>query len=1146
MNEHKERMIVIQRVIIVLIPLFLLIPSFLWAETACSRVSIEILQELTLERIAFDAKMVITNNIPDKDLTNIRVDVTIKDANGNVKNDLFYIRVSSTNNINSVDGTGTVKAATTAEVHWIIIPSPGAGGSDPSGIPYWAGATLTYTVEGKQEVVSVNPDKITVKTEAQLILDYFLPYEVLGDNPFTSQVEAPVPFPLAVRVLNAGYGAASNLKIDSAQPKIIDNAQGLLVDFRLLGASVNDSAVSPSLTVNIGTLESKKIATAYWEMIATLSGRFVEFNATFSHASELGGELTSLLKATNTYYLIHRVKVNLPGRDTRLDFLADTDKDFQHLPDTIFESEIPGGSTKVEDARSPVTVVSVTSAPARPTSQQPNVEMRVSTGDSGWIYTKLADPSKGMLKLLDIIRADGVHLDPNNFWVSEGLDSNYQKIYTLHLLDYRADASVTGTYTLVYTQPADDKIPPSTNLLFDGPSKGTDPVYITPETKIIFTATDNEGGSGVDQMFRRIVGEDENFVPAFLINIETSGYTELEYYSIDRAGNQEVPKTTYLFIDDGPPDIISFQAVPSTFMPHAPKGVAATRIMNFILKATDDINSLQATIDIAKGDVFSEENVIKTYTTSITSNVEIKIPWDGKDKNDLLVSTGVYTARLSITDGLEGGTKSHTSIVTVQVTVTEWFKGEPLDPNLSGAQQYPEVSNTIVVWQDQRNGNWDIYMKDISGGSSIAVTNHPSDQIRPSISGNIIVWQDMRNGNSDIYGYDISAGQEFIICNDPGNQERPVISGEWVSWQDDRTGNWDIYAYNINTHEKIRITSHERDQMHPAISGKILIWEDYRHGLGEIYKYELDTKTESRYTFNIYNQTLPAISGDTIAWTDQRNEQRDIYFSDSSASETRVTYGAGDHSQSALLNNVIVYTDYEAGLSDPNLAFFDIKTSIGAKLTANPARQEDPALGTGVLAWQDDRDGIYQIYWAYFEVEALPIEVEIRPGFNLIAVGDKLAMAYPKATDLIASNPNSLGIEKVVTYNSLNGIFLESSPVTEIQLQKGMGIGIYASGNGILEIGDSGGTAQYTLLIGENYIGMLTVPYGYTAYNLLQSVGFDNVQSVRRFNNNTGLWETASIREAFTSKEAVGNNFVIHQGDGLIITMKNRVDGWKP
>ena len=156
-----------------------------------------------------------------------------------------------------------------------------------------------------------------------------------------------------MRVLNAGYGAAKNLKIDSAQPKIVDNAQGLLIDFRLLGASVNDSAVSPSLTVNIGTLESKKIATGYWEMISTLSGRFVEFNATFSHASDLGGELTSILKQTNTNYLIHRVKVNLPVETEGSTSLPDTDKDSEHLPDAIFESEIPGNTGKAEERGRP-------------------------------------------------------------------------------------------------------------------------------------------------------------------------------------------------------------------------------------------------------------------------------------------------------------------------------------------------------------------------------------------------------------------------------------------------------------------------------------------------------------------------------------------------------------------------------------------------------------------------------------------------------------------------------------------------------------------------------------------------------------------------------------------------------------------------
>ena len=158
------------------------------------------------------------------------------------------------------------------------------------------------------------------------------------------------------------------------------------------------------------------------------------------------------------------------------------------------------------------------------------------------------------------------------------------------------------------------------------------------------------------------------------------------------------------------------------------------------------MSSLDAVIEIAKGSVFSEANIIKTFTTALTSNVETRILWDGKNKDGQLAPSGVYTARLKVTDGLNSEAKTHTSEATAQVTVSEWFKGDALDSNLAGAQQYPEISGTRVVWQDQRNGNWDIYTKDMSGGASMNVTNNPSDQTRPSISGNIIVWQDQRNG----------------------------------------------------------------------------------------------------------------------------------------------------------------------------------------------------------------------------------------------------------------------------------------------------------------------------------------------------------------------------------------------------------------
>ncbi|MCF6179157.1 MAG: hypothetical protein L3J63_07185, partial [Geopsychrobacter sp.] len=304
------------------------------AESSCARVKIEILQELTVERVAFDAKMVIYNKIPDKALSDIRVDVTIADETGNLKNEMFFVRVTSQDNIsetgsdgNMINGDGVVGANTSAENHWLIIPSPGAGGEVSTGVPYLVGATLTYSIDGVQEVLSIAPDRITVKPAPQLYLDYFTPRQVLGDNPFTPQTEAPIPYELAVRVLNDGFGPANKLKIDSAQPTIVENEFGLLIDFRLLGAAVNDQPVMSTLTVDLGDLTSKAASTAYWQMISTLSGKITDFKVSFTHADELGGELTSLLKETNAHYLTHRVKVNLPGRDDRLDFLADTDSD---------------------------------------------------------------------------------------------------------------------------------------------------------------------------------------------------------------------------------------------------------------------------------------------------------------------------------------------------------------------------------------------------------------------------------------------------------------------------------------------------------------------------------------------------------------------------------------------------------------------------------------------------------------------------------------------------------------------------------------------------------------------------------------------------------------------------------------------------
>ncbi|WP_155325208.1 hypothetical protein [Desulfosarcina ovata] len=85
---------------------------------------------------------------------------------------------------------------------------------------------------------------------------------------------------------------------------------------------MNGSATSSSLLVDFGDIVPDTSGTARWIMECSLSGKFTEFTADFTHSDELGGTLTSLLTGTDSHYLIHDVRVDLSDRDAVMDFLS--------------------------------------------------------------------------------------------------------------------------------------------------------------------------------------------------------------------------------------------------------------------------------------------------------------------------------------------------------------------------------------------------------------------------------------------------------------------------------------------------------------------------------------------------------------------------------------------------------------------------------------------------------------------------------------------------------------------------------------------------------------------------------------------------------------------------------------------------------
>ncbi|WP_240921956.1 CARDB domain-containing protein [Thermococcus sp. ES12] len=363
----------------------------------CVDLVITIEQRLTFERQAFRASLRFTNTNANYSLEDVNVSLVFLDDNANDAGERFFVRLDERSGLNN----GVLKPKGEASFRWLIVPKVGAAREFRT--RYYVMANVTARLGDSRLVFETWPAVIEVKPVPQLELDYMIPRKVYGDDPYTPEIEQPVPFIFGLRVKNVGYGEAKNLRIASAQPRIErSNYPGVYIDFKLLGTIVNGNVAPNSLTVNFGDLKPGESSTAAWIMSAEVTGDFVYYNATFQHSDELGGNETSLIRALRTHFLF-RAFNDTANDDGMMDFLVDDDGDA--VPERIIDSN-------GEDY--PVLKVNFTEEYGRgfrkviPLVKSP-----------GWIY--MAIPVSGFTRAT---RSDGK--EPVAQWIDNG---------TLHLLD---------------------------------------------------------------------------------------------------------------------------------------------------------------------------------------------------------------------------------------------------------------------------------------------------------------------------------------------------------------------------------------------------------------------------------------------------------------------------------------------------------------------------------------------------------------------------------------------------------------------------------------------------------------------------------------------------------------------------------------
>ncbi|AFU97592.1 putative Ig domain-containing protein [Simiduia agarivorans] len=431
-------------------------------EALCAEVKIEIAQELTLERQGFEAVMRITNPLDTFALTDVSVNVLFTDADGNpvvatsdtqASSAAFFIRVDDSQGFSVLhtadDGRvegGEIAAKSVGELRWLIIPTANAAAQKPEGKLYYVGAELRYSYGGKDELVTVAPDGITVKPQPKLALNYFLTEEVIADDAFTQAIEPPVPYTLGVRLLNSGHGPAGNVSIESAQPTIVENEQGLAIDFRITDSYVGNAPAVPSLLMNFGDIAPGGVVVGRWVMESSLSGKFTAFNASFAHADEFGGQLTSLVTGLNTQLLVRDVQVDLPGRDNVRDFLASSGVGGLR----VFESEATG-LDEVDCSH----CIAVETLDGQLGGGNSGVHSLTASSIQTAAYIKVADPYAGAQALVRVQRSDGKLLPAANAWLSkERADDKINFNYFINVFDTAGPGNYTLTFGDLTEQPA--------------------------------------------------------------------------------------------------------------------------------------------------------------------------------------------------------------------------------------------------------------------------------------------------------------------------------------------------------------------------------------------------------------------------------------------------------------------------------------------------------------------------------------------------------------------------------------------------------------------------------------------------------------------------------------------------------------------
>ncbi len=417
-------------------------------QSVCVTVKLQFKQKLVLTRQAFRGTLTVNNGNEETAMTDVKLKLTVTDEDGNVATaHEFQINKENIDGFTGdLDGDWALDPKQTGTATILFIPTKYA--APESDRLYSFGGSLSYTDPNTGLTVTrdLDPVTLTVKPSPQLDLTYFMQRDIYGDDPLTKNVVEPmVPAEFALLINNVGYGDATNVRMTTEQPKIVENEKGLLIDFELLSSQVNGGdktlALGSSVPADFGTIPAHSTSYAQWWFTSTLLGHFLDYDVQATHLTSYGNEDLTLLNDVTIHELIRSINAKDAAGNPLKAWLVNDITDREDLPDMLYLSD--GEVEQVSIAK--------TASIAR--NDQTHCAITIEPGEKQWNYCNVNDPTAGKQAILSVMRDDGVEIDLRNVWqtdrtMRDGMDPIMEN--RIHIADKFPGDGQTHTYTLTF------------------------------------------------------------------------------------------------------------------------------------------------------------------------------------------------------------------------------------------------------------------------------------------------------------------------------------------------------------------------------------------------------------------------------------------------------------------------------------------------------------------------------------------------------------------------------------------------------------------------------------------------------------------------------------------------------------------------